>query len=135
MFEDKLRDNLILQQDTLTDDSGGGQDSSWDGVLRLKCRLRQLSGKEVFEAYERQTGELVYRAYFSDRIPTTDGSRSLHELLRKSGETAFRFLWEGNRTLTPIGLHMPAAGTSDHFMGIMWMDCVEAPQGVGFADL
>ncbi len=135
MYADTLRDRITLQQVTLTDDAAGGHAASWDGVMPLKCRVRQLSGKEVIDTYGREANEEVYRVNTQDRIPTTNSERSLHRLLRKMGQARFRFLWQGDRTITPIGMSKPAGGTSDHFADIMWIDCIETPEGRGYQDL
>jgi hypothetical protein len=138
MIADTYRDRITLQQVSWTDDTGFGQDVStppWAAVLPLKCRVVQLSGNVAVDVYGREAHEEVYRVFVDDRIPTTDSERSLHRLLRKPSETRFRFLWQGNRTMTPIGMRYPAAGTSDHHAQRMWIDCLETPEGVGYVDL
>ena len=135
MYADHLRDRVILQQDTLTDDNGGGQTSSWSAVLPLRCRVTQLSADTVARTYGREDNRLVYRVFCEDTIVRTDGERSLHRLLRKPGEAKFRFLWQGDRTITPIALQRPAGGTHDHLADVIWIDCLETPEGVGYADL
>lgn len=134
MYVDTLRDRITLQQVTLTDDLGGGSTHSWDGVLSLKCRVIQLSGKEVIDTYNREANEEVYRVFVEDRIPNTNGERSLHRLLRKPGEERFRFLWQGDRSITPIGMRRPGAGTGNSTNDILWIDCLETPEGRGYQD-
>ena len=135
VYADHLRDQIILQQNTLTDDNGGGQTSSWSPVLPLRCRVTQLSATVSSRIYQREGAEDVYRVYCEDKIVRTDGERSLHRLLRKPSEAKFRFLWQGDRTITPIGMERPAAGTHDHLADVIWIDCLETPEGVGYADL
>ena len=135
MWQDALHDNLIIQQATAVDDGGFGQDITWDGVLRVKGRVRQLSSKEAADIHGRESNEIVYRVYSSDRISRTDGQDSLHRLLTVAGEEKFRVVWRGDRTLTPISIERPAAGRHDHVSDVMWIDCVEVTQGTGYTDL
>lgn len=135
MYADTLRDRILLQQVTLTDDAAGSNTAVWGGVLSLKCRVVQLSGKEVIDTYGREANEEVYRVFVEDLIPTTDSERSLHKLMRKPGEERFRFLWDGDRTITPIGMQRPRAGVSNTAADMLWIDCVETPEGRGYQDL
>lgn len=135
MYADILRDNIYLQQYATTDDNGGGQTGTWPIVIRLKCRVRQLSSDVVLRLYQREGHEEVYRVDTSDKIPRTSSETSLHRLMRKPSETRFRFLWQGDRTMTPIGMQRPLAGTSDHLRDLLWFDCMETPEGVGYQDL
>jgi head-tail adaptor len=129
-------DRILLQQVTMTDDGAGGNTATWDGVLSLKCRVIQLSGREVVDTYQREANEEVYRVMVEDRIPYTDSETSLHRLLRKAGEERFRFVWQGDRTITPIGMQRPGEGMSHNIvLDLLWIDCVETPEGRGYQDL
>lgn len=138
MYEDHLRDRITLEQASYTDDTGGGQTlatDAWVPVLSLVCRITQLEAKTAVDVYGRESNEDVYRVYFGDRIHRTLGETSLHRLLRKSGQREFRFLWQGDRTISIVGMSKPAAGLHDHLANVFWVDCVEAPEGVGYQDV
>lgn len=138
MYADQLRDRITLQQFASTDDTGFGQTPAsvpWPAVCSLKCRVTQLSSKTAVDVYGREANEDVYRVYVSDRIPRTDGETSLHRLLRKPSEAKFRFLWRGDRTITPVGMQKPAGGMHDHLADVFFIDCLETPEGVGYQDL
>lgn len=138
MYEDNLRDRIVLEQFSSTDDGGGGQtpaSDAWVPVLNLTCRVTQLDGKTAIDVYDRSSNEDTYRAYFVDRIPRTSGETSLHRLLRKPGQAAFRFLWQGDRTMSIMGMSKPAGGMHDHLANVFYVDCVEAPEMVGYPDI
>lgn len=135
MLIDRHNDNVQLQQVTLTDDLAGGHTATWTGVMRLKGRMRQLSGREVIDTYQREANEDVHRWMTVDRIPQTDSERSLHRLLRKSGEERFRILWEGDRSMTIIGVNRPSGGNVNAAADAVYIDCIETPEGRGYQDL
>ena len=134
MYADTLRDNLTLQQLTETDDLAGGFTHTWTAVLRIKCRVVQMSAEYSSRVYGRETNFMVLRVEAADRIPTTDGEQSLHKLLRKRGETQFRLLWRGDRTISPIRLQLDPSGRDNHMQNMVTIDCIETPEVVGFAD-
>jgi len=134
VYSDAFNDRLLLQQATLTDDAAGGQTVAWQGVTSLPCYIGQLSSAALLEPYQREGHRDVYRVQFSDSIVRTDGEVSLHRLLRKAGETRFRFLWQGDRTLTPVGMIRPTPSIPE-LASMISIDVVETPEGIGYVDL
>lgn len=130
-----LTDHATLELESLSDDTMGGQTTSWGPVAHLTGRLNKLQSAHELDAYLREGYRDIYAWYTQDRIPHTQGETSLERLLSKAGVAAWRLVLPGGRTLSPIAAIGPQTGRYGAGNGLLRIDCVETPGGVGHMDL
>lgn len=134
MYEDILNDRVTLQQLSNTADGAGGQTGPFVAVRSLRCRVEQLSTSEQLEPYLRLGYTDVMRVAVIDTMTRTDGETSLGKLLSKGGEDQFRILWQGDRTLSPVGVIRPGQRAYAGGPDIVFIDCIETAKPTGFQD-
>ncbi len=132
MFDDYLRDHVILQQSVQVDDGGGGQTETWTNRLTRPARVSSVSGRQQ-AMYAREGYTNVERVLFDDTIPRTLGKTSMRDLLYDAAKQQFRFLFRG-RTLTVVAVIQPSHGLHDTMANVVFVDCIEAPLPMGHLD-
>ncbi len=81
----KLRQRLTIEQETRTDDGGGGATIVWDEVAEVWGVVEAVTGKETIAA-DRVTGNADYRITIRSRTDLSPAMRFRH------GSDAFHIL-------------------------------------------
>ncbi len=134
-FVDTLTDIVTLQQSTAgaSDGAGSTGTGTWTKLVTHPCRVIQLTSRQL-AVYERtETHEHGMRVIADDWITDVQGFTSLYSLLNSTGKNTFRYLYRG-RTLTILGFTQASQGQHNTLAGIVQIDTVEAPEGVGRLD-
>jgi len=130
------RRNAILEYQSLTTDTGGGQAISggrmWTQVAILPIYLDTSSSSVSSSDYDRETMTDSVSVNTLDALPKkVNGFRTLSDAMKAGGFDRYRILYRG-RTLSPSGVTIP----NDKSIGpkIVSIACVETPQPVGGMD-
>ena len=72
--------------------------------------------------------------YADDKIPRTQGTDSLHDLLIAPDQPTYRVLYGKTRTMTVVGVTKMSQGMHNTMSNVVRLDTIEAPERVGRLD-
>lgn len=135
-FIDTLTDMVTLEQATpgASDGMGSTLAGTWAKLVNHPCRIIQLSSRQLAVYGRTETYEHGLRVIADDWITDVQGFVSLYSLLNTTGKDTFRYRYHG-RTLTILGFTQASQGMHNTLGGIVQIDTVEAPEGIGRLDV